>query len=128
VGRCELDLSGLGQEALAEPCEHGNEPCGSIKVNVKLSLCFFLTKHHTMKEYCGVEEDLHAFLTSTLNGGEWSASRPGCFTPRERAPGTHWIGGWVGPRTCMDVVAKRKIPSLCRDSNPKSYSHSPLLN
>jgi len=18
------------------------------------------------------------------------------FTPRERAPGTHWIGGWVG--------------------------------
>jgi hypothetical protein len=36
-------------------------------------------------------------LTSALHGGEWSASRTGCFTPRERAPGTHWIG-WVGPR------------------------------
>jgi hypothetical protein len=25
-----------------------------------------------------------------LDGGEWSASCPSCFTPRERAPGTHW--------------------------------------
>jgi hypothetical protein len=31
-------------------------------------------------------------LTSSLDGGGWSASRPGRFTPRERAPGTHWIG------------------------------------
>jgi hypothetical protein len=28
-------------------------------------------------------------LTSALDGGEWSASHPGRFTPRERAPGTH---------------------------------------
>jgi len=112
VGRCELDLSGLGQEALAEPCEHGNEPCGSIKVNVKLSLCFFLTKHHTMKEYCGVEEDLHAFLTSTLNGGEWPDSRPGCNTPTVRIPVIHCMGGWVGSRTSLDAVTKRKTLSL----------------
>jgi len=26
----------------------------------------------------------------------WSASHPGRFTPKERAPGTHWLGGWVG--------------------------------
>jgi hypothetical protein len=32
------------------------------------------------------------FLTSALVGGEWSTSRPGHFTPGERAPGTHWIG------------------------------------
>jgi hypothetical protein len=31
----------------------------------------------------------------TLVGGEWSTSRPGCFTPGERAPGTHWRGGWL---------------------------------
>jgi hypothetical protein len=36
--------------------------------------------------------------------GEWSASRPGRFTPRERAPVTHWIGGWVGPRAGLDAV------------------------
>jgi hypothetical protein len=32
-------------------------------------------------------------LTSALDGGEWSASRPGCFTPKEGSPPTHWIGG-----------------------------------
>jgi len=36
------------------------------------------------------------------------------FTPRERAPGTHWIGGWVGPRA---VLVKRKIPIPRRLSN-----------
>jgi hypothetical protein len=29
----------------------------------------------------------------------------------KRAPGTHWIGGWVGPRAILDAVVKRKIPS-----------------
>jgi hypothetical protein len=33
------------------------------------------------------------FLTSALDGGEWSASHPGRFTPC-----THWTWGWVGPR------------------------------
>jgi len=37
-------------------------------------------------------------LTSTLEGDEWSASCLGRFTTREKAPGTHWIGGWVGLR------------------------------
>jgi hypothetical protein len=50
-------------------------------------------------------------LTSALDGGEWSASRPGRLTPRERALGTHWIGGWVGPRAVLDAMVKRKIPS-----------------
>jgi hypothetical protein len=35
----------------------------------------------------------------------------GCFTPRERAPGTHWIEGCVGPRTGLDAVVKGNIPS-----------------
>jgi hypothetical protein len=57
-------------------------------------------------------------LTSALDGGEWSASRPGRFTPKERAPGTHWIGGFVGTRTVLDAVVKREIPSPRRESNP----------
>jgi hypothetical protein len=28
------------------------------------------------------------------------------------APGIHWIGSWVGPRTDLDAVAKKKISSL----------------
>jgi hypothetical protein len=45
-----------------------------------------------------------AFLTSALDGGERSASRTSRFTPREIAPGTHWIGEWEGPLTNVDVV------------------------
>jgi hypothetical protein len=60
-------------------------------------------------------------LTSALDGGEWSASRPGRFTARERAPGTHWIGGWVGPRAVLDAVMKRKIPSPHWELNPSQY-------
>jgi hypothetical protein len=36
-----------------------------------------------------------SFLTSAPDGGEWSVLRSGLFTPGERAPGTHWAGGWV---------------------------------
>jgi hypothetical protein len=56
-------------------------------------------------------------LTSALDGGEWSDSRLGRFTSRVRATGTHWIGGWVGPRDGLEAVVKRKIPSPGRDSN-----------
>jgi hypothetical protein len=39
--------------------------------------------------------------------------------PRERAPYIYWIGGWVGPRAVLDAVMKRKIPTPCRESNPR---------
>jgi hypothetical protein len=55
-----------------------------------------------VKAYWGVDVYLHEFLTSTLDEGEWSASRPGRFIPRERVPRIHWIGGWVGPRAGLD--------------------------
>jgi hypothetical protein len=57
-------------------------------------------------------------LSWTVDRGEWSATRPGRLTPRERAPGTHWIGGWKGPRAGLDGAVKRKIPSPRRESNP----------
>jgi hypothetical protein len=45
-----------------------------------------------------------SLLTSALDGGDWLLSRPGNFTPRERAIGTHRIGGWVGPRVGLDAA------------------------
>jgi hypothetical protein len=45
---------------------------------------------------------------------------PATSTPRETAPGTHWIGGWVGPRTILDTVVKRKTPSLRQELNPRT--------
>jgi hypothetical protein len=65
-----------------------------------------------MKVYGGVDVYIHIFLTSALVGGKWPASRPGCFTPRERAPVTHWIGGWVEPRAGLGAVEKRKFWTL----------------
>jgi len=55
-----------------------------------------------------VEVQLHAFLTSALDGHERSTSRPGRFTPGKEPPDTHWIGSWVGRRAGLDAVAKRK--------------------
>jgi hypothetical protein len=57
------------------------------------------------------------FLTSALDGGEWSASHPCRFTPEERTPSTHWIAGLVGSRTSLDDMEKRKSYTHCRESN-----------
>jgi hypothetical protein len=46
---------------------------------------------------------MKAFLPSVLDGDEWSALRPGRFTSRKRAHGTHWLGGWVGSRARLDT-------------------------
>jgi hypothetical protein len=77
-------------------------------------LSLHLTKHHAMKTY------------GAPDGGELSASRPGRFTSRERAPDTHWIGGWVGPRAVLDAVVKRKIPTPRRESNPRTPIVQPV--
>jgi hypothetical protein len=47
-------------------------------------------------------------------------------TPRERAPGIHWIGGWVGPRDVLDAVVKRKIPNPLRESNRRTPIVQPV--
>jgi hypothetical protein len=53
---------------------------------------------HAMEALGGEECSSYSFSTSTLDGGEWSVSRPGrALAPGGRTPGTHWIGGWIGP-------------------------------
>jgi hypothetical protein len=39
-----------------------------------------------MKEYGGMDVQIHIYLTSVLAGGESSASCPGRFTPGEKSP------------------------------------------
>jgi hypothetical protein len=63
-----------------------------------------------------VEVQLH----SALDGAEWSA-------PPGKSPGTHYTGGWMGPRDGLDAAIRRKIPSTCRDSNPDNPARSPAL-
>jgi hypothetical protein len=42
--------------------------------------------------------------------------------PAALPPGKQLLvaGGWVGPRAVLDAVVKRKIPSLRRESNPRT--------
>jgi hypothetical protein len=96
-----------------------------IKVKVKLSLCFNWAPRHEGVLGEWRYSSTHS-LTWALDGGEWSTSRPGRFTHRESAPGTHWTGGWVGPRAVLDAVVKRKIPSPHRESNPRTPIVQPV--
>jgi hypothetical protein len=43
---------------------------------------------------------------------------PAALNPRGRTPGTHWTGGWVGPRAGLDTETRRKILCVCWGSNP----------
>jgi hypothetical protein len=102
-----------------------------------------LSRHHRHgSDENGVYSSSHLFFTwiwsliasimracslttsSFCKSGCISASRPDGFTPRERAPCTHWIGGLVGPRSSLDTVEKRNI-CPCREPNPGYPACSP---
>jgi hypothetical protein len=51
---------------------------------------------------------------------------PAALLPKEGAPGTHWIGGWVGSRAVLDAVVKRKIRSPRRESTPSTRIIQPV--
>jgi hypothetical protein len=72
-----------------------------------------------MKAYWGNAGIAPLILDLGTRWGEWSNSRAGRFTPRERAPSTHWMGG-LGPRAVLDAVVRRKIPSPSQESNPRT--------
>jgi hypothetical protein len=78
-------------------------------------------------KYRGSGGIVSPFLTPALDGGERSASRPGCFTSGEIVTGTHWIGGWVGPRACLHTMEKRKILRICLELNPGRTARSQSL-
>jgi hypothetical protein len=70
----------------------------------------------------------YSFTTSALDGGEWSASRPGrAFTPGERTTGTHRTGGWVGLRSGLDTEDRGKILCPRRGSNPDRPVVQPVV-
>jgi hypothetical protein len=60
-------------------------------------------------------------LTSTLDG-EWSASRLCQFTPK-----SHWVGGWVSPRSRYGRYGEENSTFPCRESNHGCPASSPSL-
>jgi hypothetical protein len=43
---------------------------------------------------------------------------------REKDPGTHWIGSWVGLRAGLDIVARRKSFASAENRTPVFQSLS----
>jgi hypothetical protein len=100
---------GFSWDRITEFCLFGTSCCGSIKSRGGGGIASYST-------------------TSALDGGEWSASRPGgAFTPGERTPSTHCTGGWVDPRACLDTEDRRKILYPCRGSNPDRPVVQPVV-
>jgi hypothetical protein len=71
-------------------------------------------------------------LTSALVGGEWSASRLGCFIPGKTAAGAQRIG-WVNPRDSLDTLERIKVPCHlpgieCWPSTPQRVTTSTELS
>jgi hypothetical protein len=79
-----------------------------------------------MKAYCGSGGIAPRILTLALDE-ERSASRPGCFTPRERSPGTHRIGGCVGLRAGLDAVVRENFLPPAGTRTPDHPGRSPAL-
>jgi hypothetical protein len=86
--------------------------CRHCKKNLKLSL-------HANRAYGEVEVRLHEFLTSALDGGEWSSLLRGRFTRRGRgwAPDTVWIGSWMDPTAGLEAWEEGEIFCPYRESN-----------
>jgi len=42
---------------------------------------------------------------------------PDTLHTKVRAPSTHWMGAWVGTRTGLDAVVKKKIPIFAPAGN-----------
>jgi hypothetical protein len=78
-----------------------------------------------MKTYGSIELYFHAFLTSALDRGEWSASCPDRFTSKEMAPSTNWMG--MGPEPAWtDIEAKIYLHLSYREVNCCRSVRSPV--
>jgi hypothetical protein len=75
-------------------------------------------------------EEVYLLLIHDL-GTRWgwvvSVTPRSRFTPGERTPGTHWTGGWVGPRAGLDKEDRGKLLCPCRGSKPDRSVVQPVV-
>ena len=48
-------------------------------------------------------------LGTTTDGGYWSASLPGSFTPEGKVTGTRWIECYLVPRAVLETVEQTQL-------------------
>jgi hypothetical protein len=76
--------------------------------------------HYTLRRRLGERRySSYSFSTSALDGGEWSASRPGRALAPEKGPPVPIIqeAGWA-PEPVWTQRLEKQYFSLCRRSNP----------
>jgi hypothetical protein len=104
---------------------HAATSCLPVAVSFKLQWMKLLVTHKIHYIICNKKGKVVPVLNqlSTVPWrymGEWKGSSTildlsichSHFTPEGRAPSIHWIGAWVGPRSSMDAMGKRKILPL----------------
>jgi hypothetical protein len=81
-----------------------------------------------MKKYFISRYVVPPFLAWALDGDEWPISDSGRFIPGERANGSLWIRGWVGPPDGLDTVEKNKTSCyLFSFAEAKAQNRTPFL-
>jgi hypothetical protein len=89
--------------------------CPNAIIKLKLS-------HYRPRMHMGGEKVWPLLILNLgTRWGKRSESRPGrALAPCERTPGTHFSGGWVGPRAGLDTEARGKILSPLPGIEPRS--------
>ena len=95
--------------------------CHALFLHVKIKENGTVAPIHTMNAYIFVVEVCHhSFLTSALDAGEWSASRPGLFTPRNEQE-----AGWA-PDPVWTLSGTRKFLAPAWMWTPDLPARSPV--
>jgi hypothetical protein len=96
---------------------------GPIKIMLSLCLISYALCYEDIWGSGGIAPTCS---TSALGGDWWLAARFCRFIPRQRSPGSDWIGGWVNPRTSLDTGNKRKMIRNCSVLIRNSLIESPF--
>jgi hypothetical protein len=99
-------LPGCSHTGIAESTLEDVNACQQAQVVLHVN-----SPVHAMKAHEVAEVQLHSFLTSELNRGEWLDYRLGRFTAEERGPSTHWTRDWMDG---LEPVEKTEMPCSCQ--------------
>jgi hypothetical protein len=113
-GRKSLSKSLVWATAKVHCCEQMNSSYDKafLHSNVKA------VPLHAMKALGGEKYSSYSFMTSTLDEGQWSASRPGRALPTGKGPRYPLDRRLGGPQSRSGHMLKEKSFCLCRGSKP----------
>jgi hypothetical protein len=95
-------------------------------IKLKLSLC--LTNYALLHEGVWGSGCIDPHFLDLGISWEWSVSRRGCFTTGKRAPGIHWIGGWVDSKAGLNNVEKKICPYRDLNCDPAVAVGQPVAS